>query len=179
MMEPLGLNVFFIAPVPVVVSGNHRVFQNSSAGSVFDAMERSGESNESIGTYTAEADGRDPVRFIRDSNSADYPARLAGYLRGPEELDPRIAELARQITAAANSNYARAPAIETYLKSNFGYTLELPAHRADPLCNFLFVRKKRHCEVYSSAIARMLRTLAIPTRAVSASPRLHLTAHPP
>ncbi len=167
VMEPLGLNVFFLAPVPLLVSDNHRVFQISSDGSVFDAMERSGESNESIGTYTAEADGRDPERFIRDSNSADYPARLARYLRVPEELDPRIAELARQITAAANSNYTRARAIETYLKNNFGYTLELPAHKADPLGNFLFVRKKGHCEFFASAMAIMLRTLGIPTRVVN------------
>ena len=37
----------------------------------------------------------------------------------------------------------------------------------DPLANFLFERKKGHCEYFASAMAVMLRTLGIPSRVVT------------
>src|SRR5207245_7389083 len=83
-------------------------------------------------------------------------------LRG---ADPRVADLAREATRSATSNYLRARAIESYLKSNFTYTLELPGNRApDPLVYFLFERKKGHCEYFATAMTIMLRTLGIPAR---------------
>ena len=48
-------------------------------------------------------------------------------------------------------------AIERYLRTQFGYTLELPGTLAnDPIAEFLFVRKKGHCEYFASAMAVML-----------------------
>ena len=80
-------------------------------------------------------------------------------------LDPRIADLARQITAGASTDETRAFALEQYLRANFGYTLELPPKEtADPLADFLFERRKGHCEYFASALAVMLRTLGIPSR---------------
>ena len=103
-----------------------------------------------------------------DSNSTDYPPHIATiYLQLPS-LDPRVAQLARQVTASSGSNYARAKAIEQYLQTNFGYTLELPGMReADPLARFLFERKKGHCEYFASSMTMMLRTLGIPARIVN------------
>ena len=76
--------------------------------------------------------------------------------------------LARQVTARSSSNYTRAKAIEHYLKTNFGYTLELPGMREpDPLARFLFERKKGHCEYFASSMTMMLRTLGIPARMVN------------
>jgi len=88
------------------------------------------------------------------------------YLQLPN-LDPRIPDLAHKITANAANNYARALAIETYLRQNLGYTLELPGEQPDPLANFLFQRKKGHCEYFASSMAVMLRTLGIPSRVVN------------
>ena len=83
-------------------------------------------------------------------------------------LDPRVAQLARQVTASAGSNYMRAKAVEHYLQSNFGYTLQLPGLReTDPLARFLFERKKGHCEYFASSMAMMVRTLGIPARIVN------------
>ena len=48
--------------------------------------------------------------------------------------------------------------MENYLRTHFGYTLELPAvEPADPLAFFLFHRKKGHCEYFASSMAVMLR----------------------
>ena len=82
------------------------------------------------------------------------------YLQLPP-LDPRIPKLAEQITAPAPSNYDKAVALEQYLSTHFGYTLELPRTLPqDPLANFLFERKKGHCEYFASSMAVMLRSLA-------------------
>ena len=80
-------------------------------------------------------------------------------------LDIRIAELARTFAAGAADDLARARAIERRLRSDYGYTLQLPAREtADPLANFLFTRRKGHCEYFASAMAVMLRSLGIPAR---------------
>ena len=66
---------------------------------------------------------------------------------------------------APPSDLARARAIERHLRSDYGYTLELPDREvADPLANFLFARRKGHCEYFASSMAVMLRSLGIPAR---------------
>ena len=53
-------------------------------------------------------------------------------------------------------------------ETRFGYTLELLGMLAnDPIAEFLFVRKKGHCEYFASAMAVMLRGLGIPSRMVT------------
>ena len=175
VMEPLGLDLFFLAPVPMRLNGDYRIIEIAPDGSVFNAhavqtplgMQETGNT-QAIGVYTAEADTRDPEPFVRDSVSSNYPPRVSSlYLQLPR-VDPRVVNLARQITASAGSNYARARALESYLKTHFGYTLELPRVRApDPLAYFLFERKKGHCEYFASSMAVMLRTLGIPARVVN------------
>jgi hypothetical protein len=86
------------------------------------------------------------------------------YLRIPS-LDPRIAELAQSMTASTATDLARARALEQGLRTGYGYTLELPQQEVkDPLADFLFTRRKGHCEYFASAMAVMLRTLGIPAR---------------
>jgi transglutaminase-like putative cysteine protease len=80
-------------------------------------------------------------------------------------LDPRIAALARTWTAAQPDPMQAARAIETHFHRDFGYSLDaLDAPVADPLANFLFDRKKGHCEYFASGMTVMLRTLGIPAR---------------
>lgn len=88
-------------------------------------------------------------------------------LRLPD-LDPRIPKLAREMSAGAQSDDESAHLIERRLRHDYSYTLELPrAPVSDPLANFLFVRRKGHCEYFASAMAVMLRTLGIPSRVVT------------
>ncbi|MGA2272562.1 MAG: DUF3488 and transglutaminase-like domain-containing protein [Bryobacteraceae bacterium] len=106
-----------------------------------------------------------------EQSPAAYPApaidpdEAARDLQLPASLDPRIRELARFWADGASSDLARARAIETHLHTGYGYTLELPpAATADPLANFLFVRRRGHCEYFASAMTVMLRTLGVPAR---------------
>lgn len=161
IMEPVGLSIFFLAPIPMRVEGNYRAVAIQSDGTVFNS------DGANVGVYTAEADTRNPKHWIADSTSSDYPALVRRLYLPLRRLDPRIPALARAITASSRSNYDRARDIETYLTSNYGYTLELPGAKPDPLAYFLFERKKGHCEYFASAMAVMLRTLGIPARVVN------------
>jgi transglutaminase-like putative cysteine protease len=101
--------------------------------------------------------------------SADYPEDVRDtYLQLPPQLDPRIPELARQITARSQTPFDRTIAVENYLRSRFTYTLNLTGKPGvDPLAHFLFETRAGHCEYFASALAIMLRTLGIPTREVN------------
>jgi hypothetical protein len=83
-------------------------------------------------------------------------------------LDPRIAELARQMTRGAPDDLERARDIETRLRHDYAYSLDLPSTEVrDPVSSFLFVRKKGYCEYFASAMTVMLRDLGIPARLVN------------
>ena len=86
----------------------------------------------------------------------------------PEKLDVRIPRLSREIIEGAPTEELKARAIEKYLRRNYGYTLQLLTKEVpDPLANFLFERRKGHCEYFASAMAVMLRTVGIPSRVVT------------
>lgn len=91
--------------------------------------------------------------------------RLNG--RPPRKLDPRVSELAHDITRNAPTPYDKARAIENYLKTEFHYTLDLKGAEGDPLEDFLFKTREGHCEYFATAMAIMLRTLDIPARIVN------------
>jgi hypothetical protein len=89
------------------------------------------------------------------------------YLQLPK-LDPRIPELAKQITGRAGNPYDQARAVESYLRSHYGYTLDLTGTPPpDPLAYFLFQRRAGHCEYFASAMTVMLRSVGIPARLVN------------
>jgi transglutaminase-like putative cysteine protease len=90
-------------------------------------------------------------------------AQRARYLQLPV-LDARIPEVAREWAGEGDAQ-VKAARVEAHLRREFGYTLEMPeAASPDPLADFLFVRKKGHCEYFASAMAVMLRSLGIPAR---------------
>ncbi len=89
------------------------------------------------------------------------------YLRLPA-LDARIPALARRIVAGQSTDFDRAAAITRYLRTRYGYTTELLSRPVeDPLADFLFNRRKGHCEYFASAMAVLLRTQNIPSRVVT------------
>ncbi len=94
-----------------------------------------------------------------------YPGEIREeYLQLPRQ-DPRIAQLAREVTHSGTNAYDKASMLELFLRTKFGYTLDLPGtSHEDPLAHFLFERKRGHCEYFASSMAVMLRTLGIPAR---------------
>jgi transglutaminase-like putative cysteine protease len=163
LMEPIGTNVFFLAPWARSVSGDYRLVAADSSGVIYDF-----DSQHPLGRYEADSDIAVPSREELRMAGRSYPAPLAAiYLRLPA-LDPRVSRLAAQITSSAGNEFDKAAAVENYLKTRFGYTLELPPSAVkDPIANFLFERKQGHCEYFASAMAVMLRTLGIPSRVIT------------
>ncbi len=93
---------------------------------------------------------------------------ISTYLQLPPELDPRIPELAKQITKNSQTPFDKAMAIENHLRNRFTYTLNLAGKPGnDPLAHFLFETRAGHCEYFASAMTIMLRTLGIPSREVN------------
>ncbi|MBI1353382.1 MAG: DUF3488 domain-containing protein [Acidobacteria bacterium] len=161
--EPLETDALFLAGQPERISGLFsRLLMNDEG--VFRAPEGRGGSMR----YEVVAWLPDPSR-LRPNDVIELFSRefQSDYLDLPD-LDPRIGELARQIVGDARSPLERARLLEEYLKTQFDYTLDLPAERAaDPVANFLFERRKGHCEYFATSMALMLRTLGIPSRIVS------------
>jgi protein-glutamine gamma-glutamyltransferase len=90
------------------------------------------------------------------------------YLKLPANTDPRIADLAREITQRGTSIIDKATLVEGYLKKNYRYTLRLSwTPGPQPVATFLFDAKVGHCEYFASSMAILLRTAGVPTRIVN------------
>jgi hypothetical protein len=177
LLQPLASDALFAPAKLMELRGNF----SSEAGTYYGTARRS-----MLGTDSAEAVFNPARNFsqLRYEGVSLLPearplkARTAGteypediqnlYLQLPEKLDPRIPQLAQKIVATADNPYDKSVLLETYLRRNFGYTLNLAGKPgADPLGQFLFVNKAGHCEYFASAMAVMLRTLGIPSREVN------------
>jgi len=163
LMEPIGTNVFFLAPWARSVRGDYRLLAGDVGGAVYNF-----DSQHAISKYDASSDIATPSQAELRSAGRNYPWQItSSYLRLPD-VDPRIAQLASQVTSSAGNEFDKASAIENYLRTHYVYTLALPRNELkDPIANFLFERKQGHCEYFASSMAIMLRTLGIPSRVVT------------
>jgi transglutaminase-like putative cysteine protease len=86
----------------------------------------------------------------------------------PSALDPRVAELARQLAPPAASPRERLVATVRHLQTGYRYTLAPGPFRAggDALAEFLFEKKAAYCEYFATAAVVLLRLQAVPARFV-------------
>jgi hypothetical protein len=97
---------------------------------------------------------------------APYPPEARLNLEVPTSLDPRIRALSARLTNGKTPAQA-AVAVESWLSRNLEYTRELGGDPKDPIADFLFVRRRGHCELFSSAMVLLLRAAGIPARNVA------------
>jgi transglutaminase-like putative cysteine protease len=163
LRSALSTDVLFAAPTPQEVMGRFRLVNIDETGSLHSSQYAFAPLAYDVVSET----GLPPVRELqRASTTYTDDIRLV-YLHLPD-LDPKIADLARQLTSTATNNYDRATAIQNYLRGNFRYTLDPPAiDPKDPMVSFLFKSKSGYCEYFAAAMAVMLRTLNIPSRLVN------------
>jgi protein-glutamine gamma-glutamyltransferase len=163
LMEPIGTNIFFLAPWARSVKGGYRLLAGDSGGAVYNF-----DPQHAINRYEADSDISAPTPAELRAATGGIPASIATACLRVPMLDPRLPRLAAEVTRRSRNNYEKATAIENYLRTRFGYTLELPRTvPKDPIANFLFERKRGHCEYFASSMAIMLRTLGIPSRVVN------------
>ncbi len=160
-LEPLDTPILFGLPKVAGVVGNFPVLFKDIYDSI--SFHRSGERI----TYKALSDVGLPDESLLREDSAEYSGRDRRYLQLPRGLDPRIRELANSVAGGTGSPYDEARAIEYFLQTDFGYTLEQKAGGADPLADFLFNVREGHCEYFATAMAVMLRTRGVATRVVN------------
>ena len=97
---------------------------------------------------------------IRSYSDAQLNSAVAApdstYTRLPEGVPERVRELAVSITAGHSTTYAKAKAIEQYLKTSYPYRFadspeDHPPSGRDPVDWFLFDHQEGTCGVFSSA----------------------------
>jgi protein-glutamine gamma-glutamyltransferase len=170
LLEPLGTNVFFVAPQPRWLEGGYRMITTDAGGALYDL-----DREHPVGLYEGDSDvQRPPEQRLRASGpptqrsvAGNVSTEARKFVQLPE-IDPRIAQLAQEITSNSQNDYERAAEIELYLRTRYAYTLDLGrVVPKDPVAYFLFERKQGHCEYFASAMAVMLRRLGIPARVVN------------
>lgn len=176
-LEPLATDAIFVPGRVTKLRGN---FTGESSNS-FAAVRRSYLFRDSTDTLTNPFHNYTGIRYAGFSllpplniaklraAPAEYSSEITSeYLQLPRKLDPRIPELAKQITKNAQTPFDKALAIESYLRNRFTYTLNLTGKLGDdPLAHFLFETRAGHCEYFASAMTIMLRTLGVPSREIN------------
>lgn len=162
-LEPLDTTVLFGLPRMAGVQGNFQVLQKdaySGVTSVRNSFERM--------SYKVFSDRWMPsVEELRNDNAIYNAEEVKDYLQIPENFDERINSLALQITKDKKNRYDKARAIEEYLQTEFGYTLEQKSGGEQPLADFLFNVREGHCEYFATAMVMMLRTQGVAARIVN------------
>ncbi len=97
---------------------------------------------------------------------------LKGYNTQPffqlPQMSDEIRELAKQLTKPDDPDIIKAEKIQLHLLTQYGYTLNMKREtELSAIDEFLFVRKKGHCEYFASAMAILLRLNNIPSRIVN------------
>ncbi|MFQ5663500.1 MAG: DUF3488 and DUF4129 domain-containing transglutaminase family protein [Terriglobia bacterium] len=163
LLEPISTNTLFAAAVPLEIRGRFQLLGMDNTGSLLNLRHRYTR----VAYEVVSNIGQPSPRLLRGL-PADYSAEIRKRYLGLPRLDPRVEELARQLTARKDNPYDKARELERYLRTQFGYTLELPSTpEDDPIANFLFERRAGHCEYFAAAMTVMLRSQGIPVRLVN------------
>ena len=119
-------------------------------------------------SYAVAAYDVDPTRAELRDATRRAPDSLLPYLRLPDDISPQLALLADEVTAGAQTPYARAEALIDWFteEGGFSYSTNVvtPAG-ADPLESFLEERIG-YCQQFAGTMALMARAVGIPSRVV-------------
>jgi transglutaminase-like putative cysteine protease len=162
-LEALSTDVIFASHRVLAVSDDLDSMQRDSSGNMFTTMHASRKLR-----YAAISDMTQPL-IEAIPLKTDIPEEAKQCCLQLPALDPRIENLARRVTESVGHPYAKARALENYLRTAYAYSLELSAVQEgkDPLAVFLFETRRGHCEYFASALAVMLRQLGTPARLVN------------
>lgn len=96
------------------------------------------------------------------------PAVEQRLLQLPDEIDPRVVDLARRLTDGEDTTRGKIKKVLAHFERGYTYSLEpLEGESDDPLVKFIFEAKAGHCELYAAAVAVLLRLNRIPARVVT------------
>jgi len=96
----------------------------------------------------------------------EYPEWVADrYLQLPDNLPPRVKELAEEVVEGAESPYDQALLLQRYLRK-YDYSLDIPSppRNRDVVDYFLFESQTGYCDYYASAMVVLARSVGLPAR---------------
>ncbi len=161
-LEPVTSDALFLTGVPEVLWINSPAVVRTKTGAYRLGYERSSGLRYAASSYI------DPD--LRAGSEGEWPpaaSSVGPYLALPR-LDARVRTLTGKIVAGSGSDEGKARSIALYLLRSYAYSTELPAiAAADPVPDFLFMRKQGHCEYFAASMAVMLRVAGIPSRVVT------------
>lgn len=102
------------------------------------------------------------------NQSAQPPDTMDRLLSLPEQIDPRIQDLAKEIVGDAVVTEDKIAAVENFFADNFKYQfgIDVPSGK-DPIEYFLLNRPPAHCEFFASGAVLLLRSVGVPCRYVT------------
>jgi len=118
--------------------------------------------------YAVAAYDIDPTRAELRAATKRAPDSLLPYLQLPDTLSPTLATLADEVTAGAQTPYARARALVDWFTDDGGFSYStnvVTPPGADPLESFLEERIG-YCQQFAGTMALMARAVGIPSRVV-------------
>ena len=118
--------------------------------------------------YAVAAYDIDPTRAELRDASKRAPDSLLPYLELPADISPQLATLADEVTAGAQTPYARAEALVDWFTQDGGFSYStnvVTPPGADPLESFLDERIG-YCQQFAGTMALMARAVGIPSRVV-------------
>jgi len=113
-----------------------------------------------------------PVIPLTELRSASYEQLYSvpsdeEYLQVPSFLPERVKDLAKEITAEADTPFKKMELLQNYLRANFEYTnkpnISLRQSK-DFVDSFLFEVKEGYCDYFSTTMVMMARSQGIPAR---------------
>ena len=174
LLEPEGKifwsGTLFSAEIPLTVEWRYKPTSNLFADQSTLLQADMFAATTSATAYSAETYVPNVTISELRAAPADYPDMIRGlYLQLPRDLPDRVQSLARQITAGKTNPYDKAKAIESYLRTNYPYDLNVPAPPPDQdvADYFLFDLKKGYCDYYATAMVVLARASGVPARFVS------------
>jgi len=164
-MEETLTNTVFAAHRALAVSTDAGFLRRDSSDNLFAQYPAQGKTDYIVVSDTIRPDAG------RISDWTPVPDDIRSTWLQLPELDPRIVQLANEITGKYRRQYDKARALETWLRSNYGYAYTPPLSRmyevtedGDPLAFFLFDAREGYCEYFATAMTVMLRAIGIPAR---------------
>ena len=163
-LEPLATPTLFGPHIIRSITGDFRGLERDNSDGVYQRIRTARRTQYEVLSEI-------PLRNLSsgiDDEAALLPDNADIYLQLPSELDPRIVDLAETVTTGGDTVLEKASLVETYLRTNHAYSLELTWDPGEqPLSTFLFQSRSGHCEYFASSMAILLRTVGIPTRMVN------------
>jgi transglutaminase-like putative cysteine protease len=163
-IQPLNWNDVWLP-----VYGSLRSLQGISPGWYYDPESGAvfSERKQHPPTYTESASLAEPTKQQLETVSAPQTAGVAPVYTQISGVDPRVVNLAKQVTANSSTTFDKATALWRFFTAENRFTYDTrtaPAADSDALADFLLYGRRGFCEQFASAMAVMLRVLGIPSR---------------